>query len=107
MFPPEGILIAPQSVNMSFSGTAVVNCTAIASFILWEVNGKTTTDERGKGFDDTTVLLDESQHLRLSTLRMEGSRVTNNASVVCIAILSVSDGESRAVSNQALIGVQG
>lgn len=46
-------------MNISLSEVAVLNCTAIASFIYREVNGSDIAgDIRSKGFDDTEASLD-------------------------------------------------
>ena len=105
MFLPEGILTPPQSINISFNGVANLKCTAVSSFIYWEINGQPTADLRGQGFQDTTETINET--LRSSTQRVEGSHVSNNASLVCIAVLSVHNDHSKAKSDPAFIQVQG
>ena len=95
-------------MNISWNGVALINCTAIATFIDWEANGKQIDSFRSKGFDDTaaSVVLNRTQSLRMATLRVVGSSNSNNVSVVCVALLPSSDNIVER-STAALILVQG
>ena len=107
---PEGIVVPPQPKNISLNQVAVLNCTAIATFIYWEVNGEPADDWRSRGIDDRapTVILDDAKSLRLATLRVEGSYGMNSANLTCIAILSiVGTDPSIATSDKVFIQVQG
>ena len=86
------IIISPQSVNISSGDHAVFNCTAIATDLNWKVNDDSfNTDYESKGFHElAVVVLDASQSLRTASLRVLGSAHSNNASIVCVAILEYS-----------------
>ena len=104
-----GIVIPPRSVNISLNEVAEINCKAIATFINWEVNGQPFDDTtRSKGFDDSAliVILNVTQNLRISTLRVVGSPDSNGANITCIAIQLIPM-ISGAASEPALILVQG
>ena len=104
-----GIHVPPGSVNISRDGVALINCTATATFIGWEANGKPVDSLRNQGFDDSapTVLLNESQNLRMATLKVVGSSNSSNVSVVCVALLPSSTTDFIKRSEAALILVQG
>ena len=88
----------------------MLHCTAIATFIDWEVNGQPVDDHDSQGFDDSarTVLLNETQDLRMRTLRLMGSHDTNGTNITCIAVLEITSTTfSAAHSEPALILVQG
>ena len=105
---PSGIVVPPRSVNISLNEVAEINCIAIATFTAWEVNGQPFDNAiRSKGFDDSapTVILNETQNLRMRTLRVVGSPDSNGANITCIAI-QISP-LSAATSEPALILVQG
>ena len=106
-FSLEAIRIPPSSVNITLNGVALFNCTAIATLINWEANGEPTL--RSEGFDDTAapVVLDQTQSLRMATLRVVGSSNSNNVSVVCVAVLVSSTIKPVERSEAALLLVQG
>ena len=102
-----GIVTPPQSANVSLNEVAVFNCTAITTFINWEVNGQFVDDQtRRKGFDDTAslVTLDAAKNLRMRVLRVLGSPDSNDSNITCVAIRL---GLNTLRSEPALILVQG
>ena len=108
--PSPGIVNPPLSVNITLSKVAVLNCTAIATWIIWLVNGEPIDDTlRSKGFDDYTelVTLNETQDLRLKTLNVTGSSDSNGTSISCFVALFHSTTHPIATSEPALILVQG
>ena len=97
-------------MNVSSGDNAVFNCTAIATYIVWEVNGAPIdSDFISRGFDQgPLVTLNVSQNLRTDSLTVLGSADNNNASIVCVAILQLS--ETKFVGNTSdavLLLVQG
>ena len=94
-------------MNVSSGDQAVFNCTAIANFIEWEINGGTLNADQG--FEELPIInLNVSQNLRQSTLRVEGSSASNNDSIVCVALLEVAPFMFAANrSEPALLLVQG
>ena len=88
-----GIVTNPQSMNISLNGFAMFNCTAIASFITWEIDGVLIDgDLRDKGFDDSapTLTFNLTQELRSTSLRVLGSPESNNVSITCLAIIPIT-----------------
>ena len=87
------------------------NCTAIATFITWEIDGVLIDgDLRDKGFDDTAslVTLDGAQDLRGTSLRVLGSPDSNNVSISCVAIIPITPFTNDVdTSEPALMLVQG
>ena len=96
-------------MNISRDGVALINCTAIATFIGWEANGKPIDSLRNQGFDDSaaSVPLNGTQNLRMATLKVVGSSNSSNVSIVCVAILPSSNTDFIKRSEAALILVQG
>ena len=74
----------PQSVNVSLNGKALFNCTGFAEYIRWKVN-ENPLDNR-PGFKKITVLLNQTQSLRRSTLSAVASLQNNNTKIKCVAI---------------------
>ena len=70
-------------MNVSSGDHAVFNCTAIATFINWEVNGgPIDSDLINKGFEvQFTIDLNVSQDLRMRALRVLGSPDNDNTSI--------------------------
>ena len=104
-----GVVIPPQSVNISLNEVTVINCTAIAEFINWRVNGQPIDAIlTSKGFDESapTVDINEAQNLRMRTLRVLGSPDSNGVNITCIAFQGPPM-FSAATSETALILVQG
>ena len=106
-----GVVTYTQSMNVSLNGFAIFNCTAIASFISWEIDGVPfNSGFKDKGFDNTAplVTLDGAQDLRGTSLRVLGSPDSNNVSIACVAIipttLTTNDVNT---SESALMLVQG
>ena len=77
------IINSPQSVNVSLNEIALFNCTGFAEFIRWNVNGN-PLDNR-VGFKQITVLLNQTQSLRRSTLSVVASLQNNNTKIKCLA----------------------
>ena len=105
---PAGIVSSPQSVNVSGDDHAVFNCTAIATFINWNVNG-TSLNAGTNGFEmQLTIDVNVSQDLRTAALRVVGSPDANNSSIECVALLEQSNKTFDAISSApALLLVQG
>ena len=86
-------------------------CTAIASFIIWEIDGVVIDNHlRNEGFDDSApvVTLDAAQDLRGTSLRVLGSSDSNNVSIRCVAIIPITPFTNDVnTSEPALMLVQG
>ena len=52
LFPHTGIVVPPQSVNITINEVAVMNCTAVATVIYWEINYISILAYSDKGFAD-------------------------------------------------------
>ena len=108
-----GIVTHPQSMNVSLNEFAMFNCTAIASLITWEIDGvliDSDGDIRDKGFDNSAplVTLNLTQDLRSTSLRVLGSPYSNNVSITCVAIISLTLATNDVnTSEPALLLVQG
>ena len=98
-------------MNVSLNGFATFNCTAIANFITWEIDGVLiNSDIRGKGFDDSapTLTLNLIQDLRSTSLRVLGSPDSNNVSITCLAVIPITPFANNVnTSEPALMLVQG
>ena len=81
-------------MNVSLNGFAMFNCTAIASFMTWEIDCVLIDNNiRGKGFDDSAPFspLNSTEDLRgTASLRVLGSPDSNNVSITCVAILPIT-----------------
>ena len=100
----------PQSINITLGEVAVMNCTAVATLIHWEINGYSVIDYNDKGFHDspTEDIFDGIiQNLRTKKLWVTGSSDSDGAQVVCVATLAVNDGFQSVVSKPAIVLVQG
>ena len=106
-----GVVTHPQSMNVSLNGFAMLNCTAIASLITWEIDGLLIdSDIRDKGFDDSAfvVTLNLTQDLHDTLLRVLGSPDSNNVSITCLAIIPITPFTNDVnTSEPALMLVQG
>ena len=108
-----GVVTHPQSMNVSLNGFAMFNCTVIASFISWEIDGvliSKNDDLRDKGFDDSApvMTLNLTQDLRSTSLRVLGSPDSNNVSITCVAFNPITLTEFVVnTSEPALVHVQG
>ena len=106
-----GIVTHPQSMNISLNGFAMFDCTAIAIFITWEIDGVLIDgDLRDRGFDDTVsvVTIDAAQDLRGTSLRVLGSPDSNNVSITCVAGIPITPFTNDVnTSEPALMLVQG
>ena len=98
-------------MNISLNEVAVLNCTAIATFINWEVNGQPVNDLDSPDFSysasTVVVRVNETQTLRMSTLKVTGSSDSNGSNITCFAFLLTSTTHPIAKSEPALILVQG
>ena len=105
--PDSGIVIPPKSVNISINELTEISCTAIKTFIDWEVNGKPVDDLNSEVFAPL-LTLNQTESFRMRTLRIVGSFDSNNSNIVCFAFLQISSTTfSAAVSEPTLILVQG
>ena len=107
-----GIVNSPQSMNVSINGFAIFNCTAIATSITWAIDGVLIDngDLRDKGFDNSAplVILNLTQYLRSTSLRVLGSPDSNNVSITCVAIIPITPFTNDVnTSEPALMLVQG
>ena len=87
-----GIVIPPAPVNISVNEVAVLNCTAIATYIHWKANGEPVDETwKSKGIDGTAPLktLNKTQSLCMKSLTVVGSNYTNNVTVECAAITTL------------------
>ena len=88
-----GVVTHPQSMNVSLNEFTMFNCTAIATFISWKIDGVLINgDIRDKGFDDSALLVtfNLTQDLRGTSLKVLGSPNSNNVSITCVAIIPTS-----------------
>ena len=88
---------------------AVFNCTAIATDITWRINGDYfNADFIIKGFEEQPlIVLNVLQNLRLRQLRVLGSPDSDNASIICVTILQLSQKIIGNTSTPVLLLVQG
>ena len=111
LLPLLDVVTHPQSMNISLNGFAMFNCTAIASFITWEIDGVLIdSDLRNKGFDDSapTLTLNLTQQLHSTSLKVLGSPDSNNVSITCLAIIPITPFMNAInTSEPALMLVQG
>ena len=75
------ILIPPNSVNISLNEVAEFNCTAVTTSFVWKANGMSIN----VGVSPITVV-DESQSIRMSTLRVPVYSVDDATNITCTAI---------------------
>lgn len=101
------VIISPTPVNVSLGAEdASFGCLAIGHHVNWLQNGSSIDHGPGQKFDVTTVLLNEPDHLRMSTLTVNMSLVQigdNSTNFVCVA----SIGHFLDISNPALFLTQG
>ena len=74
------ITIPPRSVNVSLNGVAQFNCSGIGSLLVWSRDG--TDLVNGNGIAITTVTIDASEDLLMSTLSLPVSS-TNASNITC------------------------
>ena len=86
-----------------------MNCTAVATYIHWEVNSVSVLVYRNKGITQSeTETLDAVQNLRTRKLWVKGSPDSDGAQIVCIVTLINSDDSYQTIiSEPALVLVQG
>ena len=80
------ITIPPRAVNVSVNGAAVFNCTAVGNSFIWRANG--IEIDEGMGTILMQVLVDGTEGIRRSTLRVSVSSTDNAANITCVAISS-------------------
>ena len=97
------IIIPPRAVNVSINEVAAFTCTAVGDSFVWIANGIDIDEEVGTIL--TTVLVDEMEGIRRSTVRIPVSSTDNSANITCIAV-SFSP-LSKDESDPALLLVQG
>ena len=104
-----GILAPPQSLNITINEVAVMNCTAVATYIDWEVNHVSVLVYSDKGIiQSETVTHDAAQNLRTRKLWVTGSSDSDGARIVCVVTLFNSDDSHQTISSEpALVRVQG
>ena len=108
--PSTVIVSSPKSVNIAENSNALVTCTAICSFINWEVNRQPLNNEfQDQGFHEMpTIDLNVTENQRRESLQVMGSPHSNNVSIVCVAVLQLQNGTFvGALSEPALVLVQG
>ena len=86
-----------------------MNCTAVATYIHWEVNSVTVLAYRNKGITPSeTEIQDAVQNLRTRKLWVTGSPDSDGVRIVCIVTLVNSDDSHQTIlSEPALVLVQG
>ena len=104
-----GILAPPQSVNITINEVTIINCTAVATYIHWEVNHVSVLVYSNKGIiQSETVTHDAVQNLRTRKLWVTGSPDSDGARIVCVVTLFNSDDSHQTISSEpALVLVQG
>ena len=110
IIPSTVIVSSPKSVNIAENSNALVTCTAICSFINWEVNRQPLNNEfRDQGFHEMpTIDLNVTENQRRESLQVLGSPHSNNVSIVCVAVLQLpNETFVGALSEPALVLVQG
>lgn len=101
------VIISPTPVNVSLGAEgASFGCLAIGHHVNWLQNGSSIDHGPGQKFDVTTVLLNEPDHLRMSTLTVNMSLIQNgdnSTNFACVAsVVPFLD-----ISNPALFLTQG
>ena len=99
-------MIPPQSTNISLNEVTFLNCTAIAEWIRWKINGQPV--DNNTDFDESpqTVELNKTQELSRGTLKVVGSTDSNHTNITCFAIYRYVPPDI-SQSEPALILVQG
>ena len=98
-----GVLIPPCSKNVTLNHEVSLNCTAVASYMCWEIIEQNSS--RLICPDSSQyVTVDAAKHIIKHSLTMTASSRENNASVRCIAISSTAGTDE---SDWAQILVQG
>ena len=84
------------------------NCTAIADFINWRIDGEPlNADLESRGFESQPLVnLDPSINSKMKSLKVNGSLDNSNTSIVCVAYPVQSSGKG-CQSDPALLLVYG
>ena len=103
VFKYVDVTIPPRAINVSINEVAEFNCTAVGNSLFWRANGIEIDEEMGTTL--TIVLVDGTEGIRRSTLRMSVSSTDSAANITCTAVSAspLSSDES----DPALLLVQG
>ena len=97
-------------MNITINEVAVINCTAVATVIHWEINYFSILAYSDKGFADseTELITDGAiENLHTKKLWVTGSPDSNGVQVVCVATLYSNGDYKITASEPALVLVQG
>ena len=101
---PVGIVVPPQSVNITLNQRVLLNCTAEAVFINWYVNGNPVSDLNMAVFNDSAKAR-KSGSQRTRPLSVLGTPESNKSKITCVG--TIHSPPSQDTSDPALILVQG
>lgn len=104
-----GIVTHPQSANVTLNSVIKINCTVIATFIYWQINGLLIPEHwRSNDINATSsqVTINQTQNRRFRSLSVLGTSDSNGTNIVCVAQLGLNPSDS-VRSEEALILVQG
>ena len=99
-----------MAINMSVNEETVMSCTAIGDHINWNVNGDPLLGDEHAGFfysHQSLILLDGATNRRMGQLTIRGLTTINGTMVTCVASQLIESKHSVAVSDPALVLVQG
>ena len=102
---PLDIVVPPQSVNITLNQRVLLNCTAVATFINWFVNGKPISDHDMTVFNDSAKTRTLGSQLRTRSLSVLGTSESNESRITCVG--TTHSPPSQESSDPALILVQG
>ena len=102
---PVGIVVPPQSVNITLNQRVLLNCTAVATFINWFVNGTSVSDLNMAVFNDSAKTRTLGSQLRTRPLSVLGTPESNESRITCVG--TIHSPPSQDTSDPALILVQG
>lgn len=99
----------PYSCNISQNALTNITCKAVATVIKWKVNGTYADEFKTNWFNtSSTVFLNESEHLSMSTVTILGTPESNKTALTCVAfVVNGKFNRSASVSNKAVIYIQG
>ena len=86
-----GVLISPFPKNVTLNHEVSLNCTAVASYIGWEI---VEQNSRRFIYPNSSQTVDAAKHIIKHSLTMTASSRENNATVRCIAISSTGQNKS-------------
>ena len=99
-------MVPPQSVNITLNQRVLLNCTAVASFINWFVNGTTPVSDLNMAvFDESVKTGTSGSDLRTKLLSVLGTPESNESRITCVG--TTHSPPSQESSDPALILVQG